>query len=258
MNKVFDACMFYNELDMLETRMHILDDVVDRFVVCEAAETHSGQPKPYYLEENIDRFARYADKIIYVQVPDLTGNGRNSWERERYHRSQIMVGLASARAEDYIIVGDCDEIANPEAVSEVIAKGYDGAILELAMYYYDLNHRVQQGWGIGMMRRRLYLDPNDIRTGNGRMFPHVDDGGWHFSYMGGPEQIIAKVNAFMHHNDPVIRDLPRDPGYISDQIAASRDLYGRDLTIERVPLSNTLPRYILDNLDHYKALGWVL
>jgi beta-1,4-mannosyl-glycoprotein beta-1,4-N-acetylglucosaminyltransferase len=255
--------MFFNELDMLETRMHILGDVVDHFVVCEAAETHSGIPKPYHFMANRERFERWADKIIYVQVDDLThrsGNAdRTSWERERFHRFCISDGLKRAAYDDYIICGDCDEIANPEAVTQVArtVSQYDGAILEMAMYYYDLNHRVELGWGIGMMHHRLYYDPNNIRTGAGAAFPHIDNGGWHFSYFGGAQAIVEKVDAFMHHAD-VAAHLPRNSAYIADKVAAGKDLYNRaEPKIVPVPLSDALPRYILDNLDKYRVLGWV-
>lgn len=260
MAKVYDCCMFYNEIDMLELRMNILDPVVDYFVVCEAAETHSGQPKPYNFADHQDRFDRWLHKIIYVQVPNLTKRDgtadRNSWERERYHRFRIADGLTEARPNDFVIVGDCDEIANPRAVQWCQANCADGAILELDMYYYSLNHRVRQGWAIGMMPWHLYHDPNNIRRGAGRIFPHVDGGGWHFSYFGGPAQVVQKVDAFMHHADPGIRDLPRDPAYIAAKIQAGVDLYGRDLLIDHVPLSPSLPRYVLDHIDTYRAMGW--
>jgi beta-1,4-mannosyl-glycoprotein beta-1,4-N-acetylglucosaminyltransferase len=252
--------MFYNELDMLELRLNMLSDVVDYFVVCEAAETHSGQPKPYNFADHQDRFDRWLHQIIYVQVDNLTKRDgtadRNSWERERYHRFCIADGLTEVRPNDFVIVGDCDEIANPRAVQWCQANCTDGAILELDMYYYSLNHRVRQGWGIGMMPWHLYHDPNNIRTGAGRTFPHINEGGWHFSYFGGPQQIAQKVDAFMHHAD-VAAALPRDAAYISSKIQAGADLYGRDLQIDRVPLSPSLPSYVLDNIDHYRALGWV-
>jgi beta-1,4-mannosyl-glycoprotein beta-1,4-N-acetylglucosaminyltransferase len=255
--------MFFNELDMLETRFHILEDVVDHFVVCEAPETHSGQPKPFYLWENWSRFARWHKKIIYVRTGNLTAHSDNSWLRERYHRSQIAQGLTGARDEDWVIVADVDEIPAPQSVLEldIHLDETDFAVkFELAFYYYNLNHRVNQGWAICARRNRIGLDPNDIRTG-----ADIEDptcfvtyrSGWHFSYFGGAQQVVNKVDAFMHHADPGIADLPRDPVLIADKMAAGVDLYGRDMQIERVPLSDTLPRYILDNLDHYRQLGWV-
>lgn len=250
--------MFYNEIDMLELRMNILDPVVDHFVVCEAAETHSGQPKPYNFAAQQARFDRFRHKIVYVQVDDLTGAGRNSWERERYHRARIADGLFDAQPDDWVIVGDCDEIPDPECVGYLkdLPPEADVIKFELAMYYYDLHHRVQQGWAIGAMRHRRESDPNKIRTCVHQPWDVYEPAGWHFSYFGGPAQVVQKVDAFMHAADPVIRDLPRDPAYIAAKIQAGVDLYGRDLVIDRVPLADTLPRYVLDHIETYRAMGW--
>ena len=42
---IYDCFMFFDELDLLEIRMNILDPVVDFFVVTEATTTQMGQPK---------------------------------------------------------------------------------------------------------------------------------------------------------------------------------------------------------------------
>jgi hypothetical protein len=250
--------MFYNELDMLELRFNILDEVVDHFVVCEAAETHSGQPKPYTFADHQARFQRWRDKLIYVQVDDLSGAGRNSWERERYHRARIADGLIGVSAEDWVIVGDCDEIAHPAVVASLKDVPLDCAAVKLEMdfYYYDFNHRVQQGWAIGAYRWGAEKDPNKIRTcASGRPI-ELRDAGWHFSYMGGAEMVLSKIQSFMHAND-IAKDVPRDVDWIKQRIDAGQDLYDRDLVIDRVPLASTLPPYVLDNIDHYRTLGWV-
>ena len=49
---VYDSFQFFNELDILLLRMHILNDVVDKFVISESTVTFSGDAKPLYYEEN--------------------------------------------------------------------------------------------------------------------------------------------------------------------------------------------------------------
>ena len=53
---VYDCFSFFNELDLLEIRLNVLKDVVDKFVLVEATRTHTGRPKPLYYEENKARF----------------------------------------------------------------------------------------------------------------------------------------------------------------------------------------------------------
>ena len=67
---VYDCFQFFNELDILKIRLHVLNPVVDRFVISEATETFSGLKKPLYYEENKELFAEFADKIIHVVVED--------------------------------------------------------------------------------------------------------------------------------------------------------------------------------------------
>lgn len=257
---VYDCVMFFNELDMLATRMHILDPVVDFFVVCEAAETHSGKPKPYYLQRAIDhstRFNPFLDKLIYVQIDDLTGPGRNAWEREYFQRSCIAKGLDKARPNDLIVVADCDEIPNPDTIKLLVDSNAPGAKLEMDVYYYDLNHRRREGWAIGAMRWIIEEEPNKIRRLAGHEWaPQLWNAGWHFCYFGGAQAIVEKVDAFMHAND-VARDIPRDAEWIKQRVDAGQDLYARPAQIEQVPLADDLPRYILDNLEQYRAMGWV-
>lgn len=263
MPKIYDCCMFFNELDMLELRFNILNDAVDYFVVCEAEETHSGQPKPLNFLDNYDRFTKWRNKIIYVNAGPLSNGQRNSWQRESYHRTRIAEGLFSAESQDWIVVSDCDEIPRAEVLSYLRGSGLQAAKLELSMYYYDFNHRVSQGWAVGAYRRWIESDPNKIRICAGynpTTINHIDghlNAGWHFSYFGGPEAIIEKHGAFMHHADPYIADLPHDPAYIADKVQASLDLYGRDLQVTHVPMSDGLPSYVLNNADKYRQMGWL-
>ena len=57
---IYDCFTFFNELDLLEIRLNVLRDVVDRFVLVEAGETHTGKRKPLYFRENAARFAAFA------------------------------------------------------------------------------------------------------------------------------------------------------------------------------------------------------
>ena len=45
-----------NELDILKLRMEIMDPIVDKFVIEEAAYTFSSEAKPLYFQENREMF----------------------------------------------------------------------------------------------------------------------------------------------------------------------------------------------------------
>ena len=56
---VYDCFQFFNELDILKLRMHVLNDVVDKFVISEATVTFSCEKKPLYFQENREMFQEF-------------------------------------------------------------------------------------------------------------------------------------------------------------------------------------------------------
>lgn len=255
---VYDCCMVYNEIDMLDLRMHILRDVVDYHVIVESGMTHSGLQKPDYIGQAImdGRFDEFSDKIIYAYTHELEGD--NSWARERWQRDYIGKILRyNAAPEDYVLVCDADEIPHPDAIKKVVQQGAPVANLPMRLYYYDFAHRVHEGWSAGMCQWGVCQDANKIRRGEfGVQAREVKPDGWHASYFFTPEGVVDKLNAFMHHDD-VARDVPRDPAWIADKMRKGQDLFGRTIQIEHVSPNGNLPAYVCDNIDKYRTMGWV-
>lgn len=247
---IVDACMVYNELDMLEARLHILRDVVDVFVIVEGNQTHSGADKPLYAQQQAERFAEFPVRFITADLSKC----RHNWDREAYQRWCIRDGLADLAAADYVIVADVDEIPRPEAVTLVADKRMRATRLELDFYYYNVNTRVNQGWSIGMVQWGDGHDPNDIRTL--RTFPKahpLPDAGWHFSYFGGVERIKDKLQHFLHH-DWVEPHMLRDD-WLQASLAGGKDIWKRDgVQLTHTSTLATLPAHILDNREKYA--GW--
>ena len=57
----------------MQVRLSELYDVVDYFVITESAITHQNDPKPLYYKENAARFAKFADKIVHIELGRLQG-----------------------------------------------------------------------------------------------------------------------------------------------------------------------------------------
>jgi beta-1,4-mannosyl-glycoprotein beta-1,4-N-acetylglucosaminyltransferase len=66
---VYDCCCFLNENDLYEIRLNQHWDFVDKFIVVEAGETHTGIKKPLNFDH--ERFKPYASKIIYVSFDNF-------------------------------------------------------------------------------------------------------------------------------------------------------------------------------------------
>lgn len=261
MSKVFDCFMFHSELDMAELRFNILKDAVDYHVVIESGQTHSGQPKARIFGDALEAgcFAEFEDRIIYSFSPTL--EGAHSWDREHFHRGLISgVLMYTAHPDDWVIVGDCDEIPNPDMVRTLVERPVDRPVVfELGFYYYDFSHQVQQGWGIGACKWSVEQDANKIRTAQFAAPSGINtckDGGWHLSYFMTPDQVVEKLNAFMHHGD-VAKDVPRDAAWIADKMRNGVDLFGRTVEIVEVDPELHLPQYVKDHREKYEALGWL-
>jgi hypothetical protein len=74
---IYDAFLFFNELDLLDIRLNLLNDVVDKFVVVESTVTFSGKTKKLFFDENKQMFEKFSDKIIHIVVSDTPEHFNN-------------------------------------------------------------------------------------------------------------------------------------------------------------------------------------
>ncbi|MDN3719828.1 hypothetical protein QW131_13210 [Roseibium salinum] len=100
--KLYDCFVFHNEFDLLELRLREMGDHVDHFVLVEANQTQRGGAKPYYFDENRERFAPWADKIIDLQIafPDELPPALGVYKNRRKKRTgsgRTIRGTASPR-----------------------------------------------------------------------------------------------------------------------------------------------------------------
>jgi len=207
----YDIITFFNELDLLEIRLEVLNDHVDYFVLVEAAQTFSGHDKPLYYAENKERFAKWNHKIIHYVVEEgneevmemakrspNVGQGEHYWVREFYQKEMIKKALMNLNDEDICYVSDVDEIWNPKMKLEVGDLIYKPRQLP---YMYYLNFRTDEDWrewtGTIVTKYKNIKDAclNHLRTDEMTPCVEVPNGGWHFSFLGGAEK---KIEAFKH------------------------------------------------------------
>lgn len=129
---MYDCVTFFNELELLDIRLSLLNDVVDYFVIVEMNQTHRGKRKEWIFENNKERYSKYKNKIIYVQVDDPPkynpnllidrgdGTKNGDWSLENYQRNAIMRGLMNCSPNDIILISDIDEIPNPVVLNNIL------------------------------------------------------------------------------------------------------------------------------------------
>jgi beta-1,4-mannosyl-glycoprotein beta-1,4-N-acetylglucosaminyltransferase len=81
----------------------------------------------------------------------------------------------------------------------------------------------------------------------------VKKGGWHFSYLGGIESIIQKINSYSHQEINTPEN--NDPKNIYQKIEdGTFDIKMSGDRLKIVEIDNTYPEYFLDNLNKYKEI----
>lgn len=152
---VYDCTMFLNENDLFEIRLNQHWNFVDKFVVIEAKQTHTGLAKPLNFDHA--RFKNYADKIVYIVIEDfekeiakypeldcqiarkLHGNG-HAWVRDHFQINYVYKVLQDlgAKDDDIIFVSSCDEIICEESFERALAVFEDKETLYTG---YDWVHK---------------------------------------------------------------------------------------------------------------------
>lgn len=225
---LIDCFTFYNELDLLDFRLEILDDIVDYFILVEATKTHAGKDKSLFYADNRGRYLSYLNKIIHIVVDDL--NDSNPWENENHQRNSIDKGikLLDLKNEDIIIISDVDEIPDPETIKTFKNNNIIKTLMSLHqdLYYYNLTCKFNGVWGLSKIINyetyKTINSPQAIRMSGGHP---IEKGGWHFSYFGNTEFIMNKINSFAHQefNNQYINNQQN----IEYAMLNNVDLYGR-------------------------------
>lgn len=197
--KIYDCFLFFNELELLELRLMTLYNVVDYFVLVEAGTTFSGNPKELSYENNKTLFEKYSDKIIHVKIDKLPFT--DAWENEHYNRNLIMSGLTEANDDDYIIISDVDEIPNPETLLFGINKDYDVFSLKQKLFYYFVNCLQNQEWfGTVVIKKKNITSLKYTRGMRNDNEIRLNNGGWHYSFLGGIDRIKLKMASYSYAN----------------------------------------------------------
>ncbi len=275
---VYDCIPFFNELDILKLRLHILDPIVDRFIIEEATVTFSGEKKELCFEKNKAMLQEFLPKITYLVVDDSPIQA-TTHERDKFQKNALIKGLKDATDEDVIILSDVDEIPNPKVLKKIIAEFNPDKVYHLAqrMFYCFINMEEISGsllsitgefpgvekkmWlgtkvfgkrsipkaGIIEMREASTTAPGAVR---------VEDGGWHFGYMGSRQErdvgkrIGTKVAAAAHQEYNNADTLAE----AMDKLILGQDIFGRDARFKRVEVDESYPEYLLSHIEEYRYL----
>jgi len=277
---IVDVFPFFNELDILEIRLNVLDPYVDYFVISEAVETFSGLDKPLYFLENQERFSKFAHKIIYNVILDKTDPSLHPYQRDVAQKDAIAATVSdNFTDEDIIIWGDVDEVPNPEALEQLTDFYKDNTIYHFAQdnFLGYLNLQEVSGhiramtpdfdpddfprWlGTKLFSFKFLQDKTltELRNYDGSLTnARLSPGGWHWSYVGSEDQksvedrIYTKIECAAHNelNNEGIKS------QVKSLIENNQDPLGRSYAkYEVIPMDDRFPDYLIENQEKYSYI----
>lgn len=239
--KVIDSFTFFNEFDIFKLRLLYLNDVVDYFIISESNYTHSGKPKPYYLDEIWNEIPKdirrkivrlkYEPNISQFNFPTdiVIGDYTNdNWKLERQQRDLISQNLSSFDPNDLFMVSDVDEIPRKEVIQELLeSEEQDFCYVSACeLFYYNFKTFALDNWGgtvFSTVKNAIEKGCDYFRTYRNNAFPPIKNAGWHFSYFGGVEQIKYKLSSYAHQE--FNKDTYKDDQHIQKAIEEKKDLF---------------------------------
>jgi beta-1,4-mannosyl-glycoprotein beta-1,4-N-acetylglucosaminyltransferase len=263
--KIYDCFTYFNEDLILDLRFNILYKHVDYFVIIEGNKTHSGQLKKKNFD--IKKFIKFKKKIKYffVEMPD----NMSSWQLENFQRNQIVRGLKYAKAEDIILISDCDEIPNLLHPIKIIENNRVFAF-EQKCFYFKLNlmnPRSNPWYGTKLLKYN-YLKkttPQKIRSYKVKQYPFwridkpknieiIKKGGWHFSFLNTINKIQLKLKSYAHTE--YNRNKFINKKNLASKIKNYKDIFNNKVNLEKIIIDNTYPQYIVTNKKKFKK--WIV
>jgi len=267
---VYDCFQFFDEEHILDLRLNILNEFVDFFVFAESTTDHQGNPKKLNFDSK--KFKKFSNKIIYIIVDDTIEAikkphfGGESLV-EQHQRNSLMRGLKNCREDDLIILSDVDEIPDLNKLN-LFDKKNKYAVFSQKMFNYKINllNETENNWhGSKICLKKDFKTPQWIRNLKFKKYPFwridkirnlqiIENGGWHFSYLQNPENILKKIKSFAHgeFNKENFANLES----IKEKINMGKDIFDRGISYKKIQIDNSFPKYIVDNKEKLKE--WII
>lgn len=289
--KIFDCFQFFDEDMMLDLRLNILNDYVDKFVIVENLYMHSGTKKKQNFK--IENFKKFQNKIEYILVDQLPKDlldikkiplesraSRiidNTLKIEHNQRNKILEGIKDSDDNDLILISDVDEIPNLKDIKKKINKKIIFFKQKIFYYKFNLKYSGLYWTGTKGILKKNLKSPQWLRDVKDRKYPiwrldilfnkmkynnvqFIEDGGWHFTNFRSPKELELKLKNFGHHVEFLESGLQLED--IKKMIKENRAIYDYKADMrenkwageKKLEISSKaeLPVYINLNYEKYK------
>ncbi len=226
--------MYFDEEQVLDLRLNVLNEFVDQFVIVESTYNHKGIKRKLLFDQS--KFQKFKNKIIYLvydKIPEnieiISDNESESEKNRKYimnavyrensQRNFITKGLQKADENDLILISDVDEI--PKLSSLNLSETDNKIVIfKQDMFYYKFNLVIPNfKWsGTKGVKKKNLKSPQWLRNVKDRKYAFyrldtffsekkytnikiIPDGGWHFSNIKNAEMIEHKLKSYLHHRE---------------------------------------------------------
>ena len=265
---IYDCFQYFNEDHIVDLRFNILDKHVDYFVISESTKTHQGKEKK--LNFNIKNFLKYKSKIKYIVADykkkiDFDNHTGGESPVEKHQRNQLIEGIKDASRDDLIILSDSDEIPDLTKLKEINKnKKYIAFSQKMFMYKLNLQNLNESNWiGSKITLKKNITTMQELRDLKFKNYPfwrldkknlQIIKGGWHFSFLQKPEDIITKIKSFSHGEFNENNNI--DKKKIERKILENEDIFNRGFKLKKIDIDFEYIDFILNNKD--KLTDWII
>ena len=256
---IYDCFQYFNEDHILDMRLNILNEYVDYFVISESTKTHQGEEKK--LNFNINNFKKFKNKIIYIvadyeKKEEVQNHKGGESLVEQHQRNSLAKGLLGANDNDLIILSDSDEIPDLSKLNLIKPKTkFTAFSQQMFMYKINLQNMEESDWiGSKICLKKNFPQPQKLRNLKFKDYPfwridkfnlQIIKGGWHFSFLQTPQDIVKKIKSFSHGEFNTKNII--DQNKINEKILNNIDIFDRGYELKKINIDNTFPKYIVEN-----------
>tara|TARA_B100000963_G_scaffold312088_1_gene289349 strand:+ start:2565 stop:3365 length:801 start_codon:yes stop_codon:yes gene_type:complete len=264
---IYDCFQYFNEDQMVDLRLNILDKYVDYFVISESTRTHQGELKK--INFDIKKFKKFEKKIKFVIADyekkiDFKNHTGGESPIEQHQRNYLMEGIKNALPDDLIVLSDSDEIPDFTKIKDLNSiKKFVAFSQKMFMYKLNLQNINESNWiGSKITKKKNITSMQDFRNLKFKKYPfwRIDKynqqiiyGGWHFSFLQTPQEILKKIRSFSHGE---FNDESVNLKQIEEKILKKEDIFGRDTELKKIDIDDGYPEYIIKNKERYS--NWII
>lgn len=185
---IIEVIYLSTEIDLLDARLHELEDIVDYHIIVEYPFNYSGSPCRMYYDENKERFKKFEHKIIHIVDSNTYGGVKGiGLLAERQNSQTLMDAITKFSDNDFVVTCDGDAFVRKQAFDNIDLTKHTIFRMEWCSYWlnaycpnvvYDWAfgapvHIYKKSGGSGKLSHTVSLDKQLI-----------NESGWHWSKLG--------------------------------------------------------------------------